>query len=201
MFRTILEFLTQRALDNGTPVPAWLRKLQKRDAGLQRYADDAQELDQLLRTSAVTRRHELVEKYVALPLQDRHYVANVSYNTHRYRQIGWIAVAAAACVLIATFGYQFTQQSADAQRARVMSAQLAAVPDEMLALFAEAAQVPREFSPLSRISLPEFNVWSDIPRGTQSQLRKSLDGWTLQITGLGEGVYERLDLRAKFREL
>jgi hypothetical protein len=67
----------------------------------------------------------------------------------------------------------------------------------MLGMIADAARAPREFSPLSRVSLSGVNPWSDIPRGTQGQLKESFSAWGSQLSDLGERVYQQFDWRGE----
>ncbi len=193
MMRTLLEYLTQRSVDNGTPPPAWLRWLQQRDPVLREYASDALELDDLLRVTASARRSELARE----PLAPRRVVRRDVANPPRYAQWGWFAAAAAALLAFVVLFNHDPEKQANAARAQLLSTQLATMPDDMLAALAQAARSSQDYSPLARLALPEANLWSDIPRETQGQLKESFSTWGTQLSALGEHVYEQLDVRAE----
>ncbi len=196
MMRNLCEYLTQRSVDNGTPVPAWLRWFQQRDPVLREYASDVLELDDLLRVSASARRSELArESLVSRPV-NRVLLRDVA-TSPRYAQLAWFATAAAALLAFVVLFNHDPEKQANAKRAQVLSSQLAGVPDDMLAALAQAARSSQDYSPLSRLALPEVNLWSDIPRETQGQLKESLSTWGTQLSALGEHVYEQLDVRAE----
>ena len=194
MMRIVLEYLTQRSVDNGTPLPAWLQWFQQRDPVLREYASDALELDDLLRVTASAQRTTLArESLTSRPVQRvlRREVA----NPPRYAQLGWLATAAAALLAFVVFLNHDPEKQANAERAQLLSTQLAAMPDDMLAVLVEVARSSQDYSPLTQLALPEGNVWSDIPRGTQGRLKESLNAWGSQLSSLGEHVYEQLDVR------
>ncbi|MDZ4659772.1 MAG: hypothetical protein SH868_19535 [Bythopirellula sp.] len=195
MMRNLLEYLTQRSVDNGTPPPVWLRWLQERDPMLREYASDALELDDLLRVSASARRSELArEPLTSRPVQ--HVVRRDVTNPSRYAQWGWLATTAAALLAFVIFWNHDPEKQANAARAQMLSTQLATMPDDMLAALAQAARSSQDYSPLARLKLPPGSLWSDIPRETQGQLKESLNEWGTQLSALGEQVYEQLDVRA-----
>jgi hypothetical protein len=194
MIRTLLEYLIQSSLDRGNGVPRWLRWLQQRDPQLRRYERESQKLDSLLRSSARTVREELAAEtsepvLVELPLR--------SEPSSNYAWAGWLAATAAALVGVAMFLNHAAEQQANAQRMTILSTQLATMPDDMLSLLSQAARTPRDLSPLAQLSLPEVNVWRDLPRGAQGQLKTSFDEFGSQWTAIGERVYERFEAVAQ----
>jgi hypothetical protein len=191
MMRTLLEYLTQRSIDNCTPLPAWLQWFQQRDPVLREYASNALELDDLLRVSASARRTALARESLTSMSVERVLRREVA-NPPRYAQLGWLATAAAALLAFVVFFNRSGEKLANAERAQLLSTQLATMPDDMLAVLAEAARSSQDYSPLTQLALPEENVWSDIPRGTQGRLKESLNAWGSQLTSLGEHVYEQL---------
>jgi hypothetical protein len=195
MIRTLLQYFTQRCLDNGPRSPGWLRWLQERDPSLREYAAETKELDFLLRKSARNVREEfLQEKAVSRPvLQAERRAKDVNRSAPR---LGWLAAVAAALAGVLAFNHYSIQQ-ANAEHAKFLSTQLASVPNEMLGVLAQAARSSRDYSPLAQLTLPEVNVWSDIPRGTQGQLKESFSVWGTQLSDLGTRVYERLDVRTE----
>lgn len=196
MIRTLLEYFTQRSVDNGTPPPAWLRWFQKHDPVLREYASDALELDDLLRVSASARRSELArEPLTSFPLQ--RVVQRTFPETSHFAQWGWLATAAAALLAFVVFWNHDPEKQANAARAQMLSTQLATMPDDMLAALAQAARSSQDYSPLARLKLPAGSLWSDIPRETQGQLKESLNEWGTQLSSLGEHVYEQLDVRTE----
>lgn len=198
MLRTFLEFCIERTLDQGSPPPGWLRWLARHDRRLHDHSQQALQLDRALRSAAVTRRHELATATTVVPLVEPaiHKRAYQSADKSAARW-GLFAATAAALVGVAAFASHYQEQQANAARAQFVSTKLAEVPDDMLAMIAEAARSSREFSPLKQITLPEVNPWSDIPRGTQGQLKQSFSAWGSQLSDLGERVYQRFDLRGE----
>jgi hypothetical protein len=195
MIRTMLEFLIQRSFDRGNGVPRWLRWFQQRDPQLRRYERDSQKLDSLLRSSARTVRRELAADLsepmlVELPTR-------VSQSSTNYAWAGWLAATAAALVGVAMFLNHTAERQANAKRMQILSTQLATMPDDMLSLLSQAARTPRDYSPLAQLSLPEVNVWRDLPRGAQGQLKTSFDEFGSRWTSIGERVYERFEAVAQ----
>jgi hypothetical protein len=195
MIRTFLEYLIQNSLDRGNGVPRWLRWFEQRDPQLRRYERESQKLDSLLRSSARTVRRELAvetREPVLVELQ-----LLVSQSSSRFAWAGWLAATAAALVGVAMFLNHTAEQQANAQRMTILSTQLATMPDDMLSLLSQAARTPRDLSPLAQLSLPEVNVWRDLPRGAQGQLKTSFDEFGSQWTAIGERVYERFEAVAQ----
>jgi hypothetical protein len=187
----------QHSFDKGTPLPAWLRWLERRDASLRNYAAQAQELDDLLRVSASTRRKELASQPVSA-------VTNLTVQRDRplqrvlaFQPLGWLA-AAAAMLLVGTMLFNnYAERQTRAEHAKMISTQLAAMPDEMLGVFIQVARTSQEYAPLAKLNLPEVTVLNDIPRTTQGTLRESFSQWGLQLSAMGEQVYERFDVSAE----
>jgi hypothetical protein len=198
MFRTLLEYFTQRSIDRQKPSPTWLRWIQRHDASLRGYETDARELDQMLQTSARARRQQLSSEVNSVPLVTpaRREVRQPSH-TKVFRRLGWLAATAAMLVGVTASVNHNTEQRTKSEQVRAVSIQIAAVPDEMLAMLTEAARTPREYSPLNRLSLPQVNVWKDLPRGAQGQLKQTMNTWGTQWTAIGERVYERFDFDMK----
>lgn len=197
MIRTWLEFLMQRSFDKGTPLPAWLRWLERRDANLRNYAAQAQELDDLLRVSASTRRKELASRPASAAVSLTARREAPAQRVFAYRPIGWLA-AAAAMLLVGTMLFNnYAEQQTRAEHAKMISTQLAAMPDEMLGVFAQAARTSQDYSPLAQLKLPEVTVLNEIPRTTQGKLRESFSEWGSQLSAMGERVYERFDVSAE----
>jgi hypothetical protein len=195
MIRTLLEYLIQSSLDRGNGVPRWLRWFQHRDPQLRRFERESQKLDSLLRSSARTVREELAADVrepmlVELPVRELH-------SSPTYAWAGWLAATAAALVGVAMFLNHTAEQQANAERMTILSTQLATMPDDMLSLLSQAARTPRDYSPLAQLSLPEVNVWRDLPRGAQGQLKTSFDEFGSQWTAIGERVYERFEAAAQ----
>jgi hypothetical protein len=195
MIRTLFEYLIQSSLDRGNGVPQWLRWFQQRDPQLRRYERDSQKLDQRLRSSARVVRQELAIEtsealLVELPLRSEPSSSN-------YAWAGWLAATAAGLVGVAMFFNHAAEQQANAQRMQILSTQLATMPDDMLSLLSQAARTPRDYSPLAQLSLPEVNVWRDLPRGAQGQLKTSFNEFGSQWTAIGERVYERFEAVAQ----
>lgn len=196
MMRTLLEYFSQRSIDKGIAAPGWLRWIQERDPKLREYASDARELDDLLRVTASARRSELVQEPL-LSRSIKHVIRRDVANPTSYATWGGLAIAAAALLAFVVFWNHDPEQQANAARAQLLSTQLASLPDDMLAALAQAARSSQDYSPLARLKLPEVNVWSDLPRGTQEQLKTSFNAWGTQLSALGEDVYEQLDVRAE----
>jgi hypothetical protein len=195
MIRTLFEFLIQSSLDRGNGVPRWLRWFQQRDPQLRRYERNSQRLDSLLRSSAQSVRQELAAEgsepvLVELPLR-------CEPSSSNYAWAGWLAATAAAMVGVAMFFNHTAEQQANAERMQILSTQLATMPDDMLSLLSKAARTPRDLSPLAQLSLPEVNVWRDLPREAQGQLKTSFNEFGSQWTSIGERVYERLEAVAQ----
>jgi hypothetical protein len=121
----------------------------------------------------------------------------VSQSSTNYAWAGWLAATAAALVGVAMFLNHTAEQQANAQRMQILSTQLATMPDDMLSLLSQAARTPRDYSPLSQLTLPEVNVWRDLPRGAQGQLKTSFDEFGSRWTSIGERVYERFEAVAQ----
>lgn len=195
MIRTLLEYLLQNSLDRGNGVPRWLRWFKARDPQLRRYERESQKLDSMLRSSARTVRQELsadVNESVLVELPLRR-----ETSSPNYAWAGWLAATAAALVGVAMFFNHAVEQQANAQRVTILSTQLATMPDDMLSLLSQAARTPRDLSPLAPLSLPKVNVWRDLPREAQGQLKTSFDEFGSQWTAIGERVYERLEAVAQ----
>jgi hypothetical protein len=195
MIRTMLEFLIQHSLGRGNGVPRWLEFFVQRDPQLRRYEREIQKLDSLLRSSARIVRQELAADLsepmlVELPTR-------VSQSSTNYAWAGWLAATAAALVGVAMFLNHTAEQQANTQRMQILSTQLATMPDDMLSLLSQAARTPRDYSPLAQLSLPEVNVWRDLPRGAQGQLKTSFDEFGSRWTSIGERVYERFEAVAQ----
>jgi hypothetical protein len=198
MIRTLLEFLIERSLDEGRQPPGWLRWLARHDCRLHDHSQHALALDRALRSGAVSRRHELAGDTQVVPMTDPVFVErSPARSDSSVTRWGWLAATAAALMGVAAFVNHNNEQQARAAHAQLVSKQLTKVPDEMLAVIADVARTPREFSPLTRVSLPDVNPWSDIPRGTQGQLKQSFSAWGSQLSDLGERVYQRFDLRSE----
>jgi hypothetical protein len=198
MIRTLLEFLIERSLDQGQQSPGWLRRLARHDRRLHDHSQHALALDRALRSGAVSRRHELAGDTQVVPVVEPGYRKPTSARADRSAaRWGWLAATAAALVGVAALVNHYNEQQTRAAHAQFVSTQLTKVPDDMLAVIADAARAPRELSPLTRVSLPAGNPWSDIPRSTQGQLKQSLSAWGSQLSDLGERVYQRFDLRGE----
>jgi hypothetical protein len=198
MIRTVLEFLMERSLDQGRQPPGWLRWLAGHDRHLHDHSQRTLQLDRALRSGAVSRRHELAGNGQAVPMnQPILRMDSRACVDRRAARWGWLAATAAALVGVAAFVHHYNEQQTRAAHAQFVSTQLTKVPDDMLAMIADVARAPREFSPLSRVSLPVANPWSDLPRSTQGQLKQSLSAWGSQLSDIGERVYERFDLRSE----
>lgn len=196
MIRTLLEFLIERALDRGKRPAGWLRWLARHDRRLHDHGQQALALDRALRSAAVTRRHELASNTATIAVVEPR--SAVDHPTARSTvRWGWLAATAATLVGVAAFVNHYNERQSRAAHAQFVSSQLTKVPDDMLAVIADLARTPREFSPLARVSLPAVNPWSEIPRGTQGQLKQSFSAWGSQLSDLGERVYQRFDLRSE----
>lgn len=197
MIRTILQFLIERSLDHGRQPPGWLRQLARRDRHLHDRSQQALALDRALRSGAVSRRHQLAEKSQSIPVVTLACRESSSRAERTAVRWGVIAALAAALVGVAAFVNHYNEQQSRAAHAQFVSSQLTKVSDDMLAVIVDVARTPREFSPLTRVSLPAVNPWSDIPRGTQGQLKQSFSAWGSQLSDLGERVYQRFDFRSE----
>jgi hypothetical protein len=194
MIRTLLEFLNERSLDQGRQPPGWLRWLARHDSRLHDDTQRALVLDRALRSGAISRRHELAGEMQVVPMVRAELPPRVERSTARW---GWLAAIAAALVGVALFLNDYNERQTRAAHAQFVSTQLTKVPNDMLGMIADAARAPREFSPLSRVSLPVANPWSDLPRSTQGQLKESFSAWGSQLSDLGERVYERFGLHGE----
>lgn len=194
MIRTFLEFWLERSLDQGRQPPAWLRWIAAHDRRLHDHGQRVLALDRTLRSGAVSRRQELAGNLQAVSAIQAEWPTHIDRSAARW---GWFAATAAALVGVTLFLNHYNERQTRAAHAQFVSTRLTKVPDDMLAVIADVARAPREFSPLSRVSLPVANPWSDIPRSTQGQLRESFSAWGSQLSDLGERVYERFDLRSE----
>jgi hypothetical protein len=198
MIRPLLEFLIERSLDQGRQPPGWLRWLVRHDRRLHDRSRQTLALDRALRSDAITRRYQLATKIKVLPVVEPVFRARPVERADRSAaRWGFFAATAAAIVGVAAFANHYNEQQSRSAHAQFVSTRLVQVPDEMLAMIAEAARSSRDFSPLTQISFPEVNPWSDIPRGTQGQLKQSFSAWGSQLSDLGERVYQRFDLRSE----
>lgn len=198
MFRTLLEFLVERSLLESRQAPGWLRWLVRHDRRLHAHREQALAVDCALRSGASLRRREMARQSEAVaaiePVRLRSPELRPARSAARW---GWLAATAAALVGVAAFVNHYHQRQVNAARAQFVSTRLAQVPDDMLSMIAEAARSSRELSPLAQLTLPDVNPWSDIPRGTQGQLRESFSAWGSHLSDLGEQVYEQFDLRTE----
>lgn len=190
--RTFLEFIVQVFKDHDRPLPRFLAWLAERDSQLRESLRRSQSLDRELRTGALARRDVLGEQTkFASPMLVVPTARLVGYS--RRHSIAWFATLAASLVGVAAFIHHWRQEQTKAAHAQLLSTQLAAVPGDMLSVIRHVARSPQEYSPLARLSFPEVNLWSAVPRGTQGQLKSTISTWGSELSALGERVYQRLE--------
>ena len=198
MIRTLLWFFIERSLDHGRQPPRYLRWLARHDPQLRMRSQRAMDLDRALRSAALSRRHDLASGRERVAwVEPRPRDTALQGTTRSAARWGWLAATAAALTGIAAFANHYHQQQTNAARARYVSAKLAEVPDGLLTVITEVTRSSQEFSPMTQISLPKVNLWSDIPRSTQGQLKQSFSMWGSHLSDMGERVYEQFDFRGE----
>ncbi len=192
MIRTFLEYQLQRALDYSPTLPLWLRVMLRYDPHLRQFANDSRQLDHLLRAGAIAERESLFpETFPASQTQRNELATRTCPSRSPDRALlGWLSAAAlAATIAIAVFSLRTTDRRANAERARFLSQQLTAVPEEMasilsFAVYRSQAELPR-YNPLAQLRLPETNLFADITNQTQTSLNNQVDSLVSPWQSLG----------------
>ncbi len=177
MIRTFLEFQIQRALDESSTLPAWLRVLLRYDPRLRHFADQSQQLDERLRAGARTRHESLFEttsERSQVELSPR-----PDFPRHRTLIVRLTTAALAASLAVGFFVHRTSERQANAEHARFLSQQLTTVPEEMatmltLAVNRSQAELPR-YNPLAQLKLPETNLLADLSLRTQARLESQVE--------------------------
>jgi len=197
MIRTTFQFLIQRAIDRQRPPHPWLRKAIDRSEPLTRYTQQAEKLDDLLRTSATARRESLecespaasVAPIVRQPMPREKKSAPIFRRPVAARW-GWLAGGVTALLFVGLFIQQSTERQTRAAHAEFLSQQLAAAPDEVLHMLHRATLASQDelarYAPATRWSLPEFSPWEQVATQVQTPIERSATLLVNEWTGLTE---------------
>ncbi len=169
MIRTLLEFLVSRSVDDGKPLPDWVRRRVERDSSLHQFQRQTQHAHVALRDAA-DRQHELwavdspehiatVER-PSIEVQQRR--ATVAGHPRR-RHLARAAMAIAAGLLVFAVVDRNLENKANAARVEMLSQHLAELPPTMLDwlnLSVESSQAGiMRYAPTAQLSFPSPPPW------------------------------------------